>query len=157
MVTANSQSADIVEALELGANDYVSKPVEFAVALARVKAQVERKRASEALAVANAALKQSNEQLEQRVSERTARLTEANDRLRNEVTARERSEAQTQYLAYHDALTGLGNRLLFREELQRALAEARTTRELLGRFCSSISTDSRASTTPMVIPSATRC
>ena len=123
MVTANNQSADIVEALELGANDYVAKPVEFAVALARIKAQVERKRAGEALAVANAALNRANEQLEQRVSERTARLTEANDRLRNEVTARESFEAQNQYLAYHDALTGLGNRLLFREELQRALAE----------------------------------
>jgi diguanylate cyclase (GGDEF)-like protein len=127
MVTANNQSADVVEALELGANDYVSKPVEFAVALARVKAQVERKRTGEALAVANAALNQANEQLEQRVFERTARLTEANDRLRNEVTARERSEAQNQYLAYHDTLTGLGNRLLFREELQRALAEKLTT------------------------------
>ena len=131
MVTANNQSADVVEALELGANDYVSKPVEFAVALARVRAQVERKRTGEALVEANAALNQANAQLEQRVFERTARLTEANDRLRNEVTARERSEAQSQYLAYHDALTGLGNRLLFREELQRALVERPTTRDSL--------------------------
>ena len=131
MVTANNQSADVVEALELGANDYVSKPVEFAVALARVRAQVERKRTGEALVEANAALNQANAQLEQRVFERTARLTEANDRLRNEVTARERSEAQSQYLAYHDALTGLGNRLLFREELQRALVERPTTGDSL--------------------------
>ena len=127
MVTANNQTADVVEALELGANDYVSKPVEFAVALARVRAQVERKRTGEALVEANAALNQANAQLEQRVFERTARLTEANDRLRNEVTARERSEAQSQYLAYHDALTGLGNRLLFREQLQRALVERPAT------------------------------
>ena len=56
MVTGNNQNSDIVEALELGANDYVSKPVAFAVALARVKAQVERRRAVEALALANAAL-----------------------------------------------------------------------------------------------------
>jgi diguanylate cyclase (GGDEF)-like protein len=131
MVTANNQSADVVEALELGANDYVSKPVEFAVALARVRAQVERKRTGEALVEANAALHQANAQLEQRVFERTARLTEANDRLRNEVTARERFEAQSQYLAYHDALTGLGNRLLFREELQRALVERPTTGDWL--------------------------
>jgi diguanylate cyclase (GGDEF)-like protein len=131
MVTANNQSADVVEALELGANDYVAKPVEFAVALARVKAQVERKRTGEALAVANAALNQANEQLEQRVFDRTVRLTEANDRLRNEVTARERSEERNQYLAYHDTLTGLGNRLLFREELQRAMAEKRTTGDSL--------------------------
>jgi diguanylate cyclase (GGDEF)-like protein len=123
MVTANSQSSDIVEALEIGANDYVAKPVDFAVALARVNAQVERKRASEALALANKALSQTNDQLEQRVSDRTARLIEANQLLKNEISSRERSEAQSQYLAYHDALTGLGNRLLFREQLQRALRE----------------------------------
>jgi diguanylate cyclase (GGDEF)-like protein len=108
MVTANAQSGDIVEALGLGANDYVVKPVNFAVAMARVKAQVERKRASEALALANAALTQSNEQL------------------RNEIVNRKRSEARTQYLAYHDALTGLGNRHMFQEELQIALKEPRT-------------------------------
>jgi DNA-binding response OmpR family regulator len=44
MVTANSHSADIVEALGLGANDYVAAPVDFPMALARLTAQVERKR-----------------------------------------------------------------------------------------------------------------
>jgi diguanylate cyclase (GGDEF)-like protein len=131
MVTANNQSTDIVEALELGANDYVAKPVEFTVALARVNAQVKRKLASEALASANLALHESNDQLEERVSERTARLIEANQQLKNEMAARLHSEARTQYLAYHDALTGLGNRLLFREELQRALDGARLTGEPL--------------------------
>ena len=29
MATANSKSEDIVEALELGANDYVTKPIDF--------------------------------------------------------------------------------------------------------------------------------
>jgi DNA-binding response OmpR family regulator len=72
MVTGNNQNSDIVEALELGANDFVSKPVAFAVALARVKAQVERRRAVEALALANAALNRANEQLR---NEMTARLS----------------------------------------------------------------------------------
>ncbi len=35
MVTARAQSADIVEALSLGANDYITKPIDFPVALAR--------------------------------------------------------------------------------------------------------------------------
>ena len=35
MVTAKSESENIVESLGLGANDYVTKPVDFAVALAR--------------------------------------------------------------------------------------------------------------------------
>ena len=32
-------------------------------------------------------------------------------------------EARSQYLAYHDSLTGLGNRLLFKEELDEALRD----------------------------------
>jgi len=43
MVTARSDSEDIVQALELGANDYISKPIDFPVALARIKTQVEMK------------------------------------------------------------------------------------------------------------------
>src|SRR4029453_11113339 len=35
MVTAKDESEDVVQALDLGANDYVTKPVDFAVALAR--------------------------------------------------------------------------------------------------------------------------
>ncbi|OPZ08321.1 MAG: Alginate biosynthesis sensor protein KinB [candidate division BRC1 bacterium ADurb.BinA364] len=41
MVTAKDQSDDIVEALGLGANDYISKPVDLPVLLARVRAQLE--------------------------------------------------------------------------------------------------------------------
>jgi DNA-binding response OmpR family regulator len=63
MVSGKTQSADIVEAFDLGANDYIVKPIDFAVALARVKAQVERKRAREALASANSELMQSTERL----------------------------------------------------------------------------------------------
>jgi len=32
MVTAKNQSDDVVKALDLGANDYVTKPIDFAVA-----------------------------------------------------------------------------------------------------------------------------
>ena len=45
MVTAKDESDDIVEALDLGANDYVTKPIDFAVALARIRAQVTARRA----------------------------------------------------------------------------------------------------------------
>jgi diguanylate cyclase (GGDEF)-like protein len=131
MVTANSRSDDIVEALEVGANDYVTKPVDFAVALARVNAQVERKRASEALEVMNKELHRTNQSLEGRVTERTAKLGEANRQLQEEIAHRQRSEARSHYLAYHDALTGLANRVLFREDLERALQEARASRSSL--------------------------
>jgi diguanylate cyclase (GGDEF)-like protein/PAS domain S-box-containing protein len=49
MVTAKTQSADIVEALQLGANDYVTKPIDFAVALARIHMQLSHKWAMEDL------------------------------------------------------------------------------------------------------------
>src|SRR6202166_5251584 len=49
MVTAKNQSEDIVKALDLGANDYVTKPIDFPVALARIATQLSHKRAHEAL------------------------------------------------------------------------------------------------------------
>ncbi|MGH9200738.1 MAG: response regulator, partial [Vicinamibacterales bacterium] len=49
MVTARTQGADIVEALGLGANDYVTKPVDFPVALARIRTHLSHKRAVEDL------------------------------------------------------------------------------------------------------------
>ena len=44
MVTALDRSADVVEALERGANDYVSKPVDYPVLFARVRTQLRVKR-----------------------------------------------------------------------------------------------------------------
>src|SRR2546430_8970744 len=49
MVTAKNQSDDVVKALNLGANDYVTKPIDFAVTLARIGTQLSHKRAQEAL------------------------------------------------------------------------------------------------------------
>jgi diguanylate cyclase (GGDEF)-like protein len=127
MVTAKSESANIVDALELGANDYVTKPVDFAVALARVNTQISRKRAEQQVARVNDELRKANEDLERRVEERTSRLIDANQRLKIEIADREESQARSQYLAYHDSLTGLGNRLLFKEQLEEALREVSVT------------------------------
>src|ERR1700752_5066617 len=49
MVTAKSQSDDIVAALDLGANDYLTKPIDFPVAVARIGTQLSHKQAREAL------------------------------------------------------------------------------------------------------------
>jgi diguanylate cyclase (GGDEF)-like protein len=127
MVTAKSESANIVDALELGANDYVTKPVDFAVALARVNTQISRKRAEQQVAQVNDELRKANEDLERRVEERTRRLIDANQRLKVEIADREESQARSQYLAYHDSLTGLGNRLLFKEQLEEALKDVSVT------------------------------
>jgi len=123
MVTARSESDNIVDALEQGANDYVTKPVDFAVALARVNTQLSRRRAEQQVALANEELRRANEDLERRVEERTSRLFDANQRLKEEIADREELQARSQYLAYHDSLTGLGNRLLFKEQLDEALKD----------------------------------
>jgi diguanylate cyclase (GGDEF)-like protein len=98
MVTAKSESDNVVEALNLGANDYVTKPVDFSVAMARVNAQLSRRKA----------------ELE---------LLEANRRLTEEIASRVELEERSHYLAYHDVLTGLGNRLLFKDHLEKALKD----------------------------------
>ncbi len=57
MATAKSDSLDVVRALEMGANDYVTKPLDFQVVLARVRTQVSLKRAREDLKLAHARMK----------------------------------------------------------------------------------------------------
>lgn len=49
MVTAVADSASIAEALDLGANDYVTKPIDFSIAMARIRSQLSRKHAETAL------------------------------------------------------------------------------------------------------------
>ena len=49
MVTALNESERVVEALGLGANDYVTKPIDFPVALARIKTQLDRRQADHKL------------------------------------------------------------------------------------------------------------
>ncbi len=49
MVTAIADSASIAEALDLGANDYVTKPIDFSVAIARIRSQLSRRHVEMAL------------------------------------------------------------------------------------------------------------
>lgn len=49
MVTATSESEQMTKALSSGANDCITKPVDFPVALARIQSQMERKRTEKAL------------------------------------------------------------------------------------------------------------
>jgi len=49
MATAKDEDEDIVRAFELGANDFVSKPINFPVLFARIETQLKLKRATEKL------------------------------------------------------------------------------------------------------------
>ncbi|MGR8920551.1 MAG: PP2C family protein-serine/threonine phosphatase [Gammaproteobacteria bacterium] len=57
MVTAKDESADIVRALKLGANDYITKPIDFAVAVARVNTHIVLSHSQRALRAAHARMK----------------------------------------------------------------------------------------------------
>jgi sigma-B regulation protein RsbU (phosphoserine phosphatase) len=71
MTTARGQSEDIVEALKLGANDYVTKPIDFPVLLARIQTQLSLKYAMQRVM-----------RLEQNLSLRNEELEAANGKLR---------------------------------------------------------------------------
>src|SRR6476659_4790530 len=49
MVTARTQGPDVVEAFNLGANDYLTKPIDCPVALARINTHLSHKRVIESL------------------------------------------------------------------------------------------------------------
>ena len=106
MVTGKTDSGDIVNALSLGANDYITKPVDFAVALARVGVQADRKRAEEQVRQANQALSSANDDLERRIAERTVELVRTNEQLLLAV-----AEAQAAGRAKDDFLATMSHEL----------------------------------------------
>ncbi|MGO4476576.1 EAL domain-containing protein [Massilia sp. 2TAF26] len=71
------------------------------------------------------ALRRARDELEVRVHERTAELAGANRLLQAEIVERRQAEARVHHMAYHDALTGLPNRALLSERLDRAMLAAR--------------------------------
>jgi sigma-B regulation protein RsbU (phosphoserine phosphatase) len=83
MATALSESGDIVEALRLGANDYVSKPLDFPVVLARIQAQLSLKDAVDEVVRLERSLEQRNAEL----TGANARLAEANRRMERDLRA----------------------------------------------------------------------
>lgn len=111
MVTAKVQSEDLIEALDLGANDYITKPIDFPVVLARVTTQIERRRTALALEISKKSLVEHN-----------ARLLEANARLQEEIALRLEADSKSTFLAYHDSLTGLANRHACDERLPELMS-----------------------------------
>ena len=71
MVTAKDSTEDVVEALDAGANDYMTKPVDFAVAQARIRTQLTARRADPLTGLPNRVL------FMERVNEQIARSSAA--------------------------------------------------------------------------------
>jgi diguanylate cyclase (GGDEF)-like protein len=109
---------DKVKAFEIGGVDYITKPFQVEEVLVRVRHQL-------ALQTAKAEIAQLNAELEQKVEDRTARLEQVISTLNQEIALHEETKKQLLHDALHDPLTGLPNRSLFMEHLQKALQRSK--------------------------------
>lgn len=98
-MTALAEASDKLEGFDVGAVDYITKPFQVPEVTARVKTH---------LALRAVEL----------------RLAAQNKLLQQEIAVRRQAEAELQFRATHDALTGLPNRTLLLDRLQQALASA---------------------------------
>lgn len=85
VITAQRGRESAIAAIEAGANDYISKPVDLAVLMARIQSQVDG-------AQAKALLDQANRNLELRVEQRTTELREVNESLTREIAEKIQAE-----------------------------------------------------------------
>jgi diguanylate cyclase (GGDEF)-like protein len=100
-----------------GAVDYIAKPINDVILQSKVRVFLE-------LHAARAELQQA-----------MAALSERNRQLTIEIAERERVEALVRHQASHDTLTGLPNRMLFRDRLQGAIQRAHRHHGLFALAC----------------------
>ncbi|HHJ35386.1 MAG TPA: diguanylate cyclase, partial [Gammaproteobacteria bacterium] len=118
LVTSRGASSEIVQALDFGANDYVTKPIDFDVLWARISNQLMQKQAAEFLRRAQIGL-------EREIKNRTEELKVSNQRLEKEIEIRMLAEDRLQKQASYDELTGLPNRSLASDRLYQTLIKAK--------------------------------
>ena len=70
-------------------------------------------------------IQNDNRLLDQRVQERTTELSTANRSLEAEINERKGAELKLAFLAHHDPLTGLPNRILLQERIEQAIHRAK--------------------------------
>lgn len=118
LVTSRGSSDELVRALDYGANDYITKPIDFDVMWARISNQLMQKQAAEYLHSAQISL-------EKQIKQRTAELKTTNQKLKKEIEVRILAENQLQRQANYDELTGLPNRSLATDRLHQTLLKAK--------------------------------
>jgi diguanylate cyclase (GGDEF)-like protein len=113
-LSAFDDAIDKVKAFSVGGVDYITKPFQIEEVVVRIQHQL-------ALQTAKAEIEHLNIELESKVKDRTVQLKEVIEQLQQEVNLHKETQQKLFYQALHDALTGLPNRTLFGEHLQKAL------------------------------------
>jgi len=120
-----------IGAMRVGAFDYLKKPFE----LRHLQAVVRRAFDHYKLRIAK---RQYETQLETKVQQRTAALHHTTQQLEQQIAERNRAEERLNYLAYHDLLTELPNRTLFKDRLGQALKITRRENHIVAVLLLSI-------------------